>query len=118
NVLQECEKQGMAFLPYFPLANGLLTGKYRVGKKPPEGSRAAEGFGPKIFTKENLEMVEALIRFAETRNHTILELAFGWLLSHKPVASVIAGASKAEQVQTNAKSASWQIGRASCRERE
>src|SRR6266446_5078207 len=68
-VLQECEKQGMAFLPYFPLANGLLTGKYRVGKKPPEGSRAAEGFGPKIFTKTNLEIVEALIKFAEARNH-------------------------------------------------
>jgi len=116
DVLQECEKQGMAFLPYFPLANGLLTGKYRVGKKPPEGSRAAEGFGPKIFTKENLEMVEALIRFAETRNHTILELAFGWLLSHKPVASVIAGASKAEQVQTNAKSASWRVSSDDLRE--
>ena len=116
DVLQECEKQGMAFLPYFPLANGLLTGKYRVGKKPPEGSRAAEGFGPKIFTKENLEMVEALIRFAETRNHTILELAFGWLLSHKPVASVIAGASKAEQVQTNAKSASWRVSSGDLRE--
>ena len=108
-VLQECEKQGMTFLPYFPLANGLLTGKYRVGKKPPEGSRAAEGFGPKIFTETNLEIVDALIEFAETRNHTILELAFGWLLSHKPVASVIAGASKAEQVRVNAHSASWQL---------
>src|SRR5439155_12127110 len=58
-VLQECEKQGMTFLPYFPLANGLLTGKYRVGKKPPEGSRAAEGFGPKIFTKTNREIIGA-----------------------------------------------------------
>jgi aryl-alcohol dehydrogenase-like predicted oxidoreductase len=108
-VLQECEKQGMSFLPYFPLANGLLTGKYRIGKRPPEGSRAAEGFGPKIFTKKNLEIVEALIRFAEARHHTILELAFGWLLSHKPVASIIAGASKPEQVRTNAISVSWQL---------
>ena len=115
-VLQECEKQGMAFLPYFPLANGLLTGKYRVGKKPPEGSRAAEGFGPKIFTETNLEIVEALIEFAETRNHTILELAFAWLLSHKPVASVIAGASKPEQVRANAKSASWQLSSDDLRE--
>ena len=115
-VLQECEKQGMAFLPYFPLANGLLTGKYRVGKKPPEGSRAAEGFGPKIFTKTNLEIVDALIEFAETRNHTILELAFAWLLSHKPVASVIAGASKSEQVRANAKSASWQLSSDDLRE--
>jgi len=115
-VLQECEKQGMTFLPYFPLANGLLTGKYRVGKKPPEGSRAAEGFGPKIFTETNLEIVEALIEFAETRNHTILELAFAWLLSHKPVASVIAGASKPEQVRANAKSASWQLSSDDLRE--
>ena len=115
-VLQECEKQGMAFLPYFPLANGLLTGKYRLGKKPPEGSRAAEGFGPKIFTKTNLEIVDALIEFAETRNHTILELAFAWLLSHKPVASVIAGASKPEQVRANAKSASWQLSSDDLRE--
>ena len=115
-VLQECEKQGMAFLPYFPLANGLLTGKYRVGKKPPEGSRAAEGFGPKIFTETNLEIVDALIEFAETRNHTILELAFAWLLSHKPVASVIAGASKPEQVRANAKSASWQLSSDDLRE--
>jgi len=115
-VLQECEKQGMTFLPYFPLANGLLTGKYRVGKKPPEGSRAAEGFGPKIFTKTNLEIVDALIEFAETRNHTILELAFAWLLSHKPVASVIAGASKPEQVRANAKAASWRLSSDDLRE--
>jgi aryl-alcohol dehydrogenase-like predicted oxidoreductase len=115
-VLQECEKQDMAFLPYFPLANGLLTGKYRVGTKPPEGSRAAEGFGPKIFTKTNLEIVEALIKFAGARNHTILELAFAWLLSHKPVASVIAGASKPEQVRANASSASWQLSSDDLRE--
>lgn len=108
-VLAECEKRGLAFLPYFPLANGLLTGKYRAGKKPPEGSRAAEGFGPKVFTKKNLEVVEALIAFAERRNHTVLELAFAWLLSHKPVASVIAGASKPEQVRANAAAASWQL---------
>ena len=115
-VLQECERQGMAFLPYFPLANGLLTGKYRLGKKPPEGSRAAEGFGPKIFTKTNLEIVEALIKFAEARNHTILELAFGWLLSHKQVASVIAGASKPEQARANAISGSWQLSSDDLRE--
>ena len=115
-VLQECEKEGMAFLPYFPLANGLLTGKYRIGKKPPEGSRAAEGFGPKVFTKRNLEVVEALIKFAEARSHTILELAFGWLLSHKPVASVIAGASRPEQVRANANSTSWQLSSDDLRE--
>jgi len=108
-VLAECQARGMAFLPYFPLASGLLTGKYRKGQKPPEGSRAADRWGPKLFTEKNLAIVESLIEFAETRNHTILELAFAWLLSYKPVASVIAGASKPEQVRANTKAANWQL---------
>jgi aryl-alcohol dehydrogenase-like predicted oxidoreductase len=108
-VLAECEARGMAFLPYFPLASGLLTGKYRRGKKLPEGSRAADGWGPKVFTGKNLAIVERLIEFAESRNHTVLDLAFAWLLSHKPVASVIAGASKPEQVRANTKVANWQL---------
>lgn len=107
-VLPECERRRLAFLPYFPLASGLLTGKYREGKKLPEGSRAADGWGPKVFTEQNLAIVELLIEFAESKGHTILELAFSWLLSHKPVASVIAGASKPEQVRANAKAADWQ----------
>jgi len=108
-VLAECEAPSMAFLPYFPLASGLLTGKYRKGGKPPEASRAADGWGPKVFTDKNLAIVESLIEFAESQNHTILELAFAWLLSHKAVASVIAGASKPEQVHANAKAANWQL---------
>jgi aryl-alcohol dehydrogenase-like predicted oxidoreductase len=108
-VLAECEVRGMAFLPYFPLASGLLTGKYRKGQKPPEGSRAADGWGPKVFTDKNLAIVESLIEFAESRSHSILELAFVWLLSHRPVASVIAGASKPEQVRVNTKAANWQL---------
>jgi len=108
-VLAECEARGLAFLPYFPLANGLLTGKYRQGKKLPEGSRAADGWGPKVFTEENLALVESLIEFAESKGHTILELAFSWLLSHKPVASVIAGASNPEQIRANAKAANWEL---------
>ncbi len=108
-VLAECQARGMAFLPYFPLASGLLTGKYRKGQKPPEGSRAADRWGPKLFTEKNLAIVESLIEFAETRNHTILELAFAWLLSYKPVASVIAGASNPEQVRANTKAANWQL---------
>ena len=108
-VLAECEARGMAFLPYFPLASGLLTGKYRKGQKPPEGSRAEDAWGPKVFTEKNLAIVESLIEFAETRNHTILELAFAWLLSYKTVASVIAGASKPEQVRANTKAANWQL---------
>jgi aryl-alcohol dehydrogenase-like predicted oxidoreductase len=108
-VLRECEMRGMAFLPYFPLASGLLTGKYRAGQKLPKGSRAADGWGPKVFTDKNLATVEALTDFAESRQHTVLELAFAWLLVHKPVASVIAGASKPEQVRTNAAAANWQL---------
>src|SRR5207237_8399818 len=98
-VLAECEARGMAFLPYFPLASGLLTGKYRKGQKPPEGSRAADAWGPKVLTEKNQAIVESLFKFAKTRNHTILELAFAWLLSHKPVASVIAGAPKPERAR-------------------
>jgi aryl-alcohol dehydrogenase-like predicted oxidoreductase len=108
-VLVECEAHGLAFLPYFPLASGLLTGKYRRGKKLPEGSRAAEGWGPKVFTEKNLAIVERLIEFAESRSHTVLDLAFAWLLAHKPVASVIAGASKPEQIQANAKAVNWKL---------
>ncbi len=108
-VLPECERTGIAFLPFFPLANGLLTGKYRKGKPFPKGSRADAGFGPKVFTERNLEIVEGLIRFAEARGHTILELAFAWLLARPAVASVIAGASSPEQARANAKSAAWKL---------
>jgi aryl-alcohol dehydrogenase-like predicted oxidoreductase len=110
DILPECERAGLAFLPYFPLASGLLTGKYRKGQKPPEDSRASEGFGPKVVTRKNLAILESLIEVAQSHNHTILELAFAWLLAHKPVASVIAGASKPEQVKENVAAAtSWEL---------
>lgn len=108
-VLGECERQGLAFLPYFPLANGLLTGKYRAGKETPAGSRAAAGFGPKVFTPENLAKVEKLSQFAESRGHTLLELAFSWLAAHPQVASVIAGATSPEQLRANAKATAWKL---------
>jgi len=109
DVLPECARTNLAFLPYFPLASGLLTGKYRKGLKPPAGSRAQEKWGPKVFTKKNLAIVEALIEFAQSRNHTILELAFSWLFSHEPVASIIAGASKPEQVRSNVAAIGWRL---------
>ncbi len=108
-VLAECERENIVFLPYFPLANGLLTGKYRAGKEPPEGSRGAAGWGPKVFTRENLAKVDKLARFAESRGHTLLELAFSWLAAHPQVASVIAGATSTEQVRANAKAAAWKL---------
>jgi aryl-alcohol dehydrogenase-like predicted oxidoreductase len=110
-VLPECRRAGLAFLPFFPLANGLLTGKYRASKALPAGSRAEAGFGPKIFTEENLAIVEKLIEFAESRGHTILELAFRWLLTRPEIPSVIAGAKSAEQVTANvaAGSSDWDL---------
>ena len=110
DVLPECERLGMAFLPYFPLANGLLTGKYRVGRPVPSGTRisSTERFG-NLLNERNLATVESLIKFAESRGHTILELAFAWLLAKPVVASVIAGATSAEQVRANAAAASWKL---------
>ena len=109
DVLPECAGQGVAFLPYFPLANGLLTGKYRKGRPFPEASRAKDKFGPKVFTDENLERVEALITFARSRERSLLELAFAWLASRPAVSSIIAGAKTAEQVQANSRAASWKM---------
>ena len=109
DILSECSALGLAFLPYFPLANGMLTGKYRKDQPAPEGSRIATGWHAELLTDENLTKVEQLIAFAEGRGHTILELAFSWLLSRPMVSSVIAGATKPEQVQANAQAAEWDI---------
>jgi aryl-alcohol dehydrogenase-like predicted oxidoreductase len=109
DVLPECARTRVAFLPYFPLANGLLTGKYRKDQPFPESSRGKDAFGPKIFTPENLERAEALRRFAESRGHSLLELAFSWLAARPEVASVIAGAKTADQVRDNSAAASWKL---------
>ncbi|HEX6843980.1 MAG TPA: aldo/keto reductase [Actinomycetota bacterium] len=111
--LAEATRQGIAYLPYYPLASGLLTGKYRRGEAPPAGSRLltsfddeerAEAMAPEVFDR-----IEALTAFAEERGHTLLELAFAWLLAHPPVASVIAGATSAEQVRSNAAAGEWAL---------
>ena len=106
-VLETCERLGMSFLPYFPLANGMLTGKYRKGQPAPPGSRIGSGWHDELLTEANLDKVEKLIAFAESRGHTLLELAFSWLLSRPMVASVIAGATRPEQVRSNASAGSW-----------
>ncbi|MBZ5632648.1 MAG: aldo/keto reductase [Acidobacteriia bacterium] len=108
-VLPECQRQGIAFLPYFPLANGLLTGKYRKGQPFPKSSRAEDGFGPKVFTEENLALVEQLRAFAESRGRTLLELAMAWLSAKKVIASIIAGAKTPEQVKANASAVAWRL---------
>jgi aryl-alcohol dehydrogenase-like predicted oxidoreductase len=108
-VIPECQKHGLAFLPYFPLANGLLTGKYHRGEPAPKGSRGDAGFGPKVFTEENLAKVEKLAKFAEHQGHNLLELAFSWLAAQPAIASVIAGATSPEQVKANAAAANWKL---------
>jgi aryl-alcohol dehydrogenase-like predicted oxidoreductase len=108
-VLQYCERSGMAFLPFFPLASGLLTGKYRKGKGIPEGSRIADWFEGKI-SPVDLDRIEGLIEFADSRGHTILDLAFSWLRAHPMIASVIAGATTPEQVRANV-AAAWRLSK-------
>lgn len=100
---------GMTLLPYFPLASGLLTGKYRKGQPIPEGARMNMGYFKGGLTDDRLEVVEKLIAFAEARDHTILELAVSWLLARPVVSSVIAGATKPAQVSANAKAAEWRL---------
>jgi aryl-alcohol dehydrogenase-like predicted oxidoreductase len=110
-VLAECERQGVAFIPYFPLANGLLTGKYRKGQPLPKGTRIKPGQGrfAALLSDESLDRVERLVAFAESRGRTLLELAFAWLLSRPVAASVIAGATSPQQVRANAAAAGWQL---------
>jgi aryl-alcohol dehydrogenase-like predicted oxidoreductase len=108
-VLAECERLGLAFIPYFPLASGLLTGKYRQGRPAPEGTRLSGGTSGRFLNEANLARVEKLLQFAESRGHTLLDLAFSWLLARPVVASVIAGATKPEQVRANAVAAGWKL---------
>jgi aryl-alcohol dehydrogenase-like predicted oxidoreductase len=109
-----CEKDGMAFLPYFPLASGVLTGKYKRGAEFAEGTRLAamkDYFGH-FGSDENLQKVEALESLAKDSGHTLLELAFGWLATQPCVASVIAGATRPEQIQANAAAMGWRLSKA------
>jgi aryl-alcohol dehydrogenase-like predicted oxidoreductase len=102
---------GLGFLPFFPLASGLLSGKYRRGAPPPEGTRLAlwGERGKSAMSDANFDKVEALAKWAEDRGHTILELAFAWLLGHEVVSSVIAGATSPEQIKANAATAEWRL---------
>jgi aryl-alcohol dehydrogenase-like predicted oxidoreductase len=116
-VLAECERRGVAFIPYFPLASGLLTGKYRKNQPVPKGTRIGDtGRYNRLLTDENLDLVERLVAFSESRGHTLLELAFSWLLSRPTVVSVIAGATWPEQVHANAAAAKWTLSDADLRE--
>jgi aryl-alcohol dehydrogenase-like predicted oxidoreductase len=109
-VLPACERLDLAFLPYFPLASGLLSGKYRKGVAPPQGTRLTTGSGGgDVLGARSLERVEALVHFATARGRTLLELAVSWLLSRRVVASVIAGATSPAQVRANAAAPGWAL---------
>ncbi len=102
-VLPACRRLGMSFMPYFPLAAGLLTGKYRAGEQAPQGTRLAEPAGrDRWLTEDRLSLVERLVTYGEDRGRTVLELALSWLAARPEVATIIAGATRPEQVRANA----------------
>jgi len=108
-VVPACNHYGLGMLPYFPLASGFLTGKYRQGQAVAEGTRLA-AWGDRaqgVLTDANFETLEKLESWAGERGHTVLELAIGWLSSQSHVASVISGATKPEQLEANAAAVDW-----------
>ncbi|HEX4885111.1 MAG TPA: aldo/keto reductase [Casimicrobiaceae bacterium] len=111
DLLPALQAYGMGLLPYYPLASGLLTGKYRRGQPLPEGSRLATSatWAERFLTARNWDVVEALERFARERGRALVDLAFAWLASRKPVASIIAGATSPQQVDVNVGAAEWQL---------
>ncbi len=110
--LAEAGRLHLAYIPFFPLMSGLLSGKYRRGQAPPPGTRIG-GIPPEragqFLSEANFDRIESLARFAQERGHTLLQLAFGWLLAQPPVASVIAGATSPEQVRSNVAAGRWQM---------
>jgi aryl-alcohol dehydrogenase-like predicted oxidoreductase len=112
-VIEACKTHGVMLLPFFPLASGLLTGKYRKGKAADAGTRFASDtkvtdvLKPKQLTDERIAKVEKLDAFARERGHSLLELAISWLTSQPFVGSVIAGATRPEQIKANAEASGW-----------
>jgi len=104
-VLPTCERLGLGFVPFFPLASGLLTGKYHRGEPAPAGTRLAAR--DQVATDEQFEVVEAIARFADDRGISMTDVAIGALLARPAVSTVIAGATKPEQVHQNAAAGRW-----------
>jgi aryl-alcohol dehydrogenase-like predicted oxidoreductase len=107
-LLPACRAHGVGVLPFFPLANGLLTGKWRKGMPPPAGSRLAEAWAQRLATEAAFDAVEALGRFASARGLPMVTVAIGALLAKPAVTSVIAGATSPEQVLANVAAADWE----------
>jgi aryl-alcohol dehydrogenase-like predicted oxidoreductase len=113
DVIPACERYRVGQLPYFPLASGMLTGKYRRGEALVAGSRLATfDFAKSLASDDNFTKIEALQNFAQKRGHTLLELAMSWLIAYPCVTSVIAGATTSEQVRVNATAANWKLSAA------
>jgi aryl-alcohol dehydrogenase-like predicted oxidoreductase len=109
-IIPYCNAHNVGILPYFPLAGGFLTGKYKQGEPAPAGSRGESSpYVQKYMTEANYAKVDKLTAWATERGHTMAELAHAWLLAQPQVSSVISGATKLEQVQANAKSAEWSL---------
>jgi aryl-alcohol dehydrogenase-like predicted oxidoreductase len=104
-----CATYGLGIVPFFPLASGFLTGKYRPGQAAPEGTRLAGPMGGRYLTEGNFETLQKLEAIAESAGHTMLELAMSWLAQQPQVASVIAGATRPEQVEQNAAAVTWTL---------
>ena len=112
DTIAACERHGLGILPYFPLASGMLTGKYRRDAEPPEGTRLAgmpAERREKALSDRAFDIVERLEAFATARDRTLLELAMSWLAGLPHMASVIAGATRPEQVRDNAASVGWKL---------
>jgi aryl-alcohol dehydrogenase-like predicted oxidoreductase len=117
-VLPECRRLGLAYLPFFPLASGMLTGKYTKGEAPPSGTRL-QRWGDRasgVLSDQNFEVVEALSAWTASHDHSLLDLAFAWLLEQPIIPSVIAGATKADQVRANAAAGGWHLSAAEAAE--
>jgi aryl-alcohol dehydrogenase-like predicted oxidoreductase len=110
--LPAAERLGLAYIPYFPLASGLLSGKFRRGEAPPRGTRVAGWPAERIatvLTDQTFDRIDTFTTFAGALGRSLLELAFGWLLSLRPVASVIAGATSPAQVDANVAASTWRL---------
>jgi len=109
-VIPYCQEDGLGFIPYFPLAGGFLTGKYKRDEVAPTGSRGESSeYVQNYMTDENYTKVEKLTAWAEERDHTMAELAHVWLLAQPTVCSVISGLTKMSHLEANAKSADWSL---------
>jgi len=108
-VVPASEHFGVSLLPFFPLASGMLTGKYHRGEPAPEGTRLA-AWGGHGLTDQAFDRVEALTRVAADRDHTVGDLALAWLAAQPSVCSVIAGATSVDQVQANVAGLEWELG--------